>query len=334
MIKLLSYLIGKGVATQRKPFPKPDADVWGFPEVTLAPCEGAACNKCVTECPTEAIAITIDGDKPLLSLDRGACIGCGRCIEVCPTKTIVPNRTYEVATVTREDLILTNSGKKKVDEAKRTPRANLHIFKESVHARVVSTGCSACDAEIGASGNAVFDIERFGVHVVASPRFADALLITGPVSKGMQEPLRRCYGAMADPKLVIAIGTCAITGGVHKNGYTEANGADSIIPVDVYVPGCPPHPWSIIHGVLVAMGKAKPYIHNPETITPELVAVAGASALAPALAPDAAADASESSAAAPSEPSATAPAPTSDPSPELPETESGPEDAKSEPKSE
>jgi formate hydrogenlyase subunit 6/NADH:ubiquinone oxidoreductase subunit I len=120
MLKLISYLIRKGVATQRTPFPKPDPDVWGFPEVTMAPCD-AACNGCVEECPTDAIKITIDDGKPLLSLDRGACIGCGRCIEICPTKTIVNSRTYEVATVTREDLILTNSGQRKVAESKRTP---------------------------------------------------------------------------------------------------------------------------------------------------------------------------------------------------------------------
>ncbi len=262
MIKLLSYLLNKGVVTQKKLLPTADPEWWGFPDVTTEACAGAGCNGCVEVCPTDAIEI-VDGTTPILNLDRGACIGCGMCIEVCPTKTIVNTTTYAVATATREDLILSNSGKAKIETVKKTPRTNLHIFKESVHARVVSTGCSSCDAEIGASGNAIFDIERFGIHIVASPRYADALLITGPVGKAMQEPLRRCYEAMADPRVVIAIGTCAITGGVHKNGYTEANGADSIIPVDVYVPGCPPHPWSIIHGVLVAMGKAEPYKQYP-----------------------------------------------------------------------
>jgi Ni,Fe-hydrogenase III small subunit len=87
------------------------------------------------------------------------------------------------------------------------------------------------------------------------PRFADALIVTGPVGKGMRDSLLRCYAAMPDPKVVIAVGTCAISGGVHKNGYAEANGLDKILPVDVYIPGCPPHPWSIIHGVSLAMGK-------------------------------------------------------------------------------
>jgi Ni,Fe-hydrogenase III small subunit len=161
--------------------------------------------------------------------------------EVLAKSNLVPKKTPDPATL--------NDGK---------------IFKDSLHARVVSTGCSSCDAEIGASGNPVFDIERFGLHIVASPRYADALFITGPVSKAMQSPLERCYGAMAEPRVVVAIGTCAISGGVHKGGYASANGADAILPVNVYIPGCPPHPWSIVHGVLVAMGKMEPY--KPEIL--------------------------------------------------------------------
>jgi Ni,Fe-hydrogenase III small subunit len=146
--------------------------------------------------------------------------------------------------------------------------SDANLFRDSLHARVVSTGCSACDAEIGASGNPVFDVERFGLHIVASPRFADALFITGPVGKAMQSPLERCYGAMAEPKVVVAIGTCAISGGVHRGDYTNSNGADAILPVNVYIPGCPPHPWSIVHGVLVAMGKLPPF--KPEILKHEV----------------------------------------------------------------
>jgi Ni,Fe-hydrogenase III small subunit len=107
---------------------------------------------------------------------------------------------------------------------------------------------------VAAATNPIFDVARFGVHFVASPRFADALVVTGPVGRSMQEPLRRCYEAMADPRLVIAVGTCAISGGLHRDGYAGANGVTELLPVAAYVPGCPPHPWSIIHGVLLAMG--------------------------------------------------------------------------------
>jgi Ni,Fe-hydrogenase III small subunit len=123
--------------------------------------------------------------------------------------------------------------------------------------REVSTGCNATDLEVAATTNAIFDCSRFGIHFVASPRFADALIVTGPVGRAMREPLLRCYEAMAEPRLVIAVGTCAISGGVHRGGYADANGATPHLPVDAFVPGCPPHPWSIIHGVLLAAGSNK-----------------------------------------------------------------------------
>jgi Ni,Fe-hydrogenase III small subunit len=130
------------------------------------------------------------------------------------------------------------------------------IFRKSISVRVVSTGCSACDLELSACSNPVFDLERFGIHVVASPRFADVLLVTGPVPKAMHAPLKSCFEAMAEPRIVMAVGTCAISGGVHKNGYAEANGVTPILPVDIFVPGCPPHPWSIVDGLKLAMSGA------------------------------------------------------------------------------
>ena len=103
--------------------------------------------------------------------------------------------------------------------------------------------------------NAQFDVARFGVHFVASPRHADALLVTGPVGRGMREALLRCYEAMAEPRLVVAVGADAISGGLFRHGYTEANGVPDHLPIAAYVPGDPPHPWSIIHGLLLAMGR-------------------------------------------------------------------------------
>ncbi|MBX3072790.1 NADH-quinone oxidoreductase subunit NuoB [Candidatus Obscuribacterales bacterium] len=131
------------------------------------------------------------------------------------------------------------------------------IFGRSIAIRVVSTGCSSCDLEIGAAGNPIFDMERFGMHVVASPRFADVLLVTGPVPKAMHEPLRLCYEAMSEPRLVVAVGSCAISGGVLKDSYAQANGVGAVLPVDVFIPGCPPHPWSIIDGIAMAMGRKR-----------------------------------------------------------------------------
>jgi formate hydrogenlyase subunit 7 len=249
MLKLLTYILKNGVVTVAKPFPDLEADADGMPALTEQPCANE-CNVCADLCPTNAISVNNDDGK--VTLDLGSCIGCQLCVDVCPTGTIVNNRSTKLAKRRRSDLILSN----KEDQLNCLPlSADSKVFKRSLHARVVSTGCSSCDLEIGATGNPIFDLERFGVHIVASPRFADALIVTGPVGKGMRDSLLRCYAAMPDPKVVIAAGSCAISGGVHKNGYTEANGLDKILPVDVYIPGCPPHPWSIIHGVALAMGK-------------------------------------------------------------------------------
>lgn len=258
MIKLLSYLIGQGVATQKNICPPHDETFRGLPQLTKSPCDGAQCKACVDVCPTDAISVLGEKNEGKVLLDLGACIQCGLCIDGCPTGTIGEYRSTRVAAKKREDLLLTND--KDVPTAPASvPIDPPNMFTRSVHARVVSTGCSSCDLELGASGNPVFDIERFGVHVVASPRFADALIITGPVSKGMQTALSRCYQAMAEPRVVIAMGTCAISGGVHRHGYANGNGASNVLPVDVFVPGCPPHPWSVIHGVLVAMNRIEPF---------------------------------------------------------------------------
>ena len=268
MLRLINYLLKQGVATAKNTCPDLAEGVRGLPMLTDTPCQ-SGCSACVEVCPTDAISVFKIDDKNNVRLDLGSCIGCGYCVDVCPTGTIQNNPTTRVAVRTREELILTTAGasaeaanKEIVLQGRTNPKIpkadsleKAHWFGRSVAARVVSTGCSACDMELGAAGNPIFDIERFGVHIVASPRFADALIITGPVSKGMQEALVSCYGAMSSPRVVVALGTCAISGGVHKGGYAEANGVENILPVNVYIPGCPPHPWSIIHGMLLAMGK-------------------------------------------------------------------------------
>lgn len=265
MLKLLAYLLSKGVVTERSLLPPLDEEVKGIPKLTDAPCKSAECNVCKTECPTDAITIEEGGGPAVVRLDRGACINCSLCIDLCPSGTIVSDRNPLTAARKRENLILSNlpgtlgelAGKNGNGNGNGNGSGKHHDnpFQRSVAARVVSTGCSACDLEIGAAGNPIFDMERFGVRVVASPRFADVLLVTGPVPLAMQDPLKRCYEAMAEPRRVIAVGTCACSGGIHKGGYAEANGAAAVIPVDVFIPGCPPHPWSIIAGILLAMDR-------------------------------------------------------------------------------
>ena len=238
-------------ATDAVDFPDLPAGVGNLPRLTDMPCLGESCRRCVTACPTNAIQISDEDGTPVVTVDRGLCITCGDCIEGCPTQTISSERSTKTAVFRREDLILSNS--------KRSPQqppteVNLErgMFRRSVDVREVSTGCNATDLEVNATTNAIFDCSRFGIHFVASPRFADVLMVTGPVGRAMQEPLVRCYEALADPRIVVAVGTSAISGGIHRGGYTMANGVTPHLPVAAFVPGCPPNPWSIIHGVCLS----------------------------------------------------------------------------------
>lgn len=130
------------------------------------------------------------------------------------------------------------------------------LFGRSLHIREVDAGsCNGCESEISALSNPYYDMERFGLHIVASPRHADCLLVTGPVTRNMAEPLRRAYEATPDPKLVIAIGDCANNCGVFKDSYAVVGGVDKVIPVNVYVAGCPPEPVEILRGILLALDR-------------------------------------------------------------------------------
>ena len=138
------------------------------------------------------------------------------------------------------------------------------LLGRSLHVRQVDAGsCNGCELEIAATGNPLFDLERFGVHFVASPRHADVLLVTGPVTRNMEIALRRTYEAAPDPRVVVAVGACGCSGGLFGEGtYAAVGGVDRVVPVDVYIPGCPPRPHAILNGLLVAMGvreaRAKP----------------------------------------------------------------------------
>lgn len=137
------------------------------------------------------------------------------------------------------------------------------LFGRSLHIREVDTGsCNGCEIEVSQLLAPQYDLQRFGVDFVASPRHADALLVTGPVSRNLERALRDTYEATPDPKIVIAVGACAIGGGIFGTGYASAGGIDRIVPVDVYLPGCPPRPLALIHGILLAIGRAEPRIRR------------------------------------------------------------------------
>lgn len=243
-------ILRTGIQTQRHLFPDLPADATGLPTVTNAFCSG--CGQCAGTCPTQAITISADEQGPVITLDRGCCLGCQQCVNVCATGAIVEDHGTRLATTTRAALIQRNR-----PQSLPSSLPPSRQFLRSLHIREVSTGDNASDLEVIASTNAIFDVARFGVHFVASPRFADALLVTGPVGKSMRDALLRCYDAMAEPRLVIAVGASAISGGLYRGGYAEANGVTDLLPIAVYIPGDPPHPWSIIHGILLAMGRVR-----------------------------------------------------------------------------
>ena len=139
------------------------------------------------------------------------------------------------------------------------------IFGRSLHIREVDAGsCNACEVEVTALSNPIYDIERFGLHIVASPRHADMLLVTGPVTRNMELALFKTYNATPEPKLVAAMGSCACNGGIFGETYASGGGVDKFIPVDVYIPGCPPRPQAVIFGLMVAVDKLEQKIRKME----------------------------------------------------------------------
>lgn len=206
------------------------------------------CNACVPVCPTQAISRP-KGES--VALDLGRCIFCAACVEVCPAKAIMQTGDHRMAVSRREDLLLGKSGREEVRLALALDVKLRKLFGRSLKLRQVSAGgCAACEADTNVLGTIGWDLGRFGIQFVASPRHADGVLITGPVTKGMELALQKTYSAVAAPKIVIAVGACAIAGGPFVGHPQHNQGASTVVPVDLFIPGCPPHPLTILDGLL------------------------------------------------------------------------------------
>lgn len=248
MLSLLRRRLRIPTATSRWPaVPAPLTDR-GQPVFDPARCDLGG--PCAQVCPVGAIAV-----DTRFALDRARCISCSRCVEVCPTGALAQGLVFAVPERTRRELVepclppLTAKGQELAARAHR-------VLGRSLHVRHLDAGsCNGCDWEINATTNAVHDIQRFGIDFVASPRHADVLLVTGTVTRNLEFAARRTYDAMSAPRLVVAVGACATSGSPYPSGYASGEGAASILPVDVFIPGCPPRPEAIIEGLLLAVGR-------------------------------------------------------------------------------
>ncbi|RMD58369.1 MAG: hypothetical protein D6828_02795 [Nitrospirae bacterium] len=211
------------------------------------------CINCVDICP--AMAIKKIGDS--IKLNIGRCIFCGACEDVCTEGKINFSNEHDMATNDRNYLEIGNDSEGSMPFNYDIIRSDIkRCFRRSLKLRQVSAGgCNACEMELNACGNVNFDIGRFGIEFVASPRHADGLVITGPITENMSRALELCYEATPKPKLIILNGACAISGGIFRESPATKRSFLSRYGADLYIPGCPPHPLTFIKGVLKLMGR-------------------------------------------------------------------------------
>ena len=275
MFKILQKTLRAGTVTQ--PYPDTAAKLAsgfrGLPEFDLANWRDA--RPAADACPTGAIAVTDAGSLRTVTVDYGRCILCGECVTATPEGAVRMGKRFEAAAADREALLISagytidEEGRQihlvraaAPDNGQETGRelaSEIHrVLGRSLAIREVDAGsCNGCELEIVALNNPVHDIERLGIHFVASPRHADMLLVTGPVTRNMELALRKTYDATPDPKLVVAVGACGIGGGIFGTNYATRGGVDQVIPVDVYIPGCPPRPEALLFGILMAVGRLR-----------------------------------------------------------------------------
>lgn len=249
MLRILTTRMSQGHKTTKFPLELPvlPERYRGRPTIDRARCP-SGCRECVDACPTSAIGT--DGG---LTLDLGKCLFCTACVDACPEGAITYTQDYRLATSHRHDLMLTGA---ELKLANRMGDDMHRMLGRAVRLREVCAGsCNACDLDTNVLNTVGWDLSRFGIQFVASPRHADGLLVTGPVTRNMRHALMETYEAVPKPKIIIAVGACAISGGPFQGSPDVNDGIQDLLPIDLYIPGCPPHPLTILDGLLRLIGR-------------------------------------------------------------------------------
>jgi Ni,Fe-hydrogenase III small subunit/ferredoxin len=241
------------------------ADGSRMPQVNPLLLNRKAAELASSACPTGALTLVQQQDRELLRLDYGECIGCGRCMEqpaISPAERLAcgGSKRQLVRHFDFERAI-------EVDADSAAPQvAQQEIFRllgRALNIRQLDAGsCNGCEAEITALTNPYYDLERFGIHFVASPKHADMLLVTGPVTRNMAVAVKKTYEAVPAPRLVVAVGACGCSGGIFASSHAIVGPVDSVIPVDGYIPGCPPAPGMILTGILEVLLRTTQVRHS------------------------------------------------------------------------
>jgi Ni,Fe-hydrogenase III small subunit/NAD-dependent dihydropyrimidine dehydrogenase PreA subunit len=226
----------------------------GRPVIGAVACADG-CTACRDACPTRAIAI-VPGVTPgvdSVALDLGRCVFCSACVEACPEGKITFTAEPKMGATEREHLLV-RQGSVETTQV-RASAAFAKIFGRSLRMRQVSAGgCNGCELELNAVANVNFDLQRFGIEWVASPRHADALVLTGPLTRAMSEAVRLAWDAMPEPRFIVAVGACAISGGLYDGAAgVDRSFLEAAVP-SLYVPGCPPHPLTFVNALLDFLG--------------------------------------------------------------------------------
>lgn len=220
----------------------------GLPRIDASRCP-EECRACVEACPVQAIS----RQAGKVRIDLGRCLFCNACEDACPESAIAFTTDYRLSVRRREDLNIEFECLKLAETLDAKARS---LFGRSLKLReVCAGGCNACEADVNVLTTVGFDLSRFGIQFVASPRHADGVLITGPVTANMHLALLKTWEAVPSPKLAIAVGACAISGGIYREHSETHGGVEGLIPIDLYIPGCPPHPITILDGLLRLLGR-------------------------------------------------------------------------------